>query len=43
VDGRRRRAEEIEQLSLQPGFWNEQKKAQALTKEKSLCEELVKS
>ena len=39
----RLRAEEIEQLSLQPGFWDDQKKAQALGKEKAKAEELVKA
>ncbi len=39
----RLRAEEIDQLSLEPGFWDDQKKAQALNKEKAKAEELVKA
>jgi len=35
--------EEIEQLSLQPGFWDDQKSAQALNKEKAKAEALVKA
>ncbi|AKU90601.1 Peptide chain release factor 2 [Vulgatibacter incomptus] len=39
----RLRAEEIEQMSLQPGFWDDQKAAQALNKEKARAEELVRA
>ncbi len=35
VDRKRQRVELIERESVQPGFWDDQKKAQALSKEKS--------
>lgn len=37
------RAEEIEQLSLEPGFWDDQLRAQALNKEKARAEEVVRA
>lgn len=41
IDPQRRRIDEIEQLSLQPDFWNDPRQAQALGKEKSRAEEVV--